>query len=179
MDSLFAQINEDAQSSVIVEGNIDLLIEKWDLPVDQLNEAVTHWLARIRNAVASGTNFDEDKKLAYTRILGALQAISDSNVADALDTDGDLGTILADAGGSDKNASKAALNKLLALGRYPTNKSYVENAAKAMEDSEALKDFTNKIATRIEPIMNKKLKAQNARKAAGTDGEPEYPKFDY
>lgn len=179
MDSLLTEINERAHSSIIIEANIDLIVEKWDLTTEQLNEAVTQWLAKIRNAVTSGTNFDDDKKIAYTRILGALQAISNENVADALDTNGDLGTILYDAGGTDKNASKVALNKLLALGRYPTNSSYVANAAKAMEDSELIKDFTNKITTRIEPIMNRKLTQERANKANGKPPEPEYPKFDY
>lgn len=176
---LFSQINKSAQSSAIVEGNIDLLTEKWEMSVKTLNEAVTQWLGKIRNAVAKGVNFPEDKKLAYTRILGALQAISNEEIADALDTDSDLGTTLYAAGGSDKNTSKAALQKLLALGRDPTNKSYVENAAQAMQDIEALKQFTNKIATRIEPIMNRKLTQERKNKATADDQKQEYPKFDY
>lgn len=160
MDSLLFQINNDAKDSLtesgIIAANIDILTEYLSMTTAQLNEAVTTWLAKVRNSI-SGGKLDPSKKDAVTKILGALAAISNPDLADALDEKGDLGTILFNAGDKDSMKSNAGLQRLLMIGRDPSVKTFVANAVKAIEDPQAIDTFTKQIQAKIEPVMNKKL----------------------
>jgi len=160
MDSLLSQINEQAKDTIaesaIIDTNIDLLAEHLSLSLEQLNEAVSTWLAKVRNTAATG-KLDPSKKDSVINILGALAALSNPDLADALDEKGDLGTILYNAGDKDKVKSNAALQRLLMIGREPSVKTFVANATKAIEDPQAIEVFTKQVQSKIEPIMNKKL----------------------
>lgn len=160
MDSLLFEINKKAKSTLtekeIIDSNINLVENYLSMSTEQLNEAVTTWLAKVRNTIATG-KLDPKKKEAVTRILGALAAISNPDLADALDTEGDLGTILFNAGGEDNLKSNAGLQRLLMLGKHPSVKTFMQNAMKAVEDPQAIEAFTKQIQAKIDPIMNKRL----------------------
>lgn len=160
MDSLLFQINEHANNTIvesaIINDNIDILTEYLSMSTDQLNEAVTTWLAKVRTVISNG-KLDPSKKDSIIKILGALAAVSNPDLADALDAKGDLGTILFNAGDKDNMKSNAGLQRLLMIGRDPSVKTFVANAAKAVEDPQAIDTFTKQIQAKIEPIMNKKL----------------------
>jgi len=168
MDSLLSQINEHANDVLIeneiIGNNIDLLAEYLSMSTDQLNEAVTGWLAKVRNSVLGG-KLDPAKKDSVAKILGALAAISNPDLADALDEKGDLGTILFNVGDKDKLKSNAGLQRLLMIGRDPSVRTFVANATKAVDDPQGIEAFTKRIQTKIEPIMNKKLAAEHKRSA--------------
>ncbi len=163
MDSLLYQINKNADGmiteSTIIANNLDFLTEYLTISMEQLNEAVTTWLARVRNSISNG-KLDANKKDSIIKILGALAAISNPDLADALDDRGDLGTILFNAGDKDKNKSNAGLQRLLILGRHPSVKSFVQTAAKAVNNPQSIDAFTKQIQAKIEPIMNKKLSTE-------------------
>lgn len=168
MDSLLFQINEHANNTIvesaIINDNIDILTEYLSMSTDQLNEAVTTWLAKVRNVISNG-KLDPSKKESIIKILGALAAVSNPDLADALDAKGDLGTILFNAGDKDNMKSNAGLQRLLMIGRDPSVKTFVANAAKAVENPQAIDTFTKQIQSKIEPIMNKKLGKE--RRTAG------------
>lgn len=168
MNSLLCQINEQAKTVLteneIINDNIDLLTEYLSMSTEQLNEAVTTWLAKVRNTITSG-KLDPAKKDSVVKILGALAAISNPDLADALDEKGDLGTILFNAGDQDNIKSNAGLQRLLMIGNDPSVKTFVANALKAVEDVHTIEAFTKQIQSKIEPIMNKKLAV--ARKTVG------------
>ena len=160
MDSLLLQINEQANSTLveneIIAANLDLLTEHLSMSTEQLNEAITSWLAKVRASTGAG-KLDPAKKDSVSKILGALSAISNPDLADALDDKGDLGTILFNAGDKDKTKSNAGLQRLLMIGRDPSVRSFVANAAKAIDDPQAVDSLTKQIQTKIEQVMNKKL----------------------
>jgi len=160
MHSLLFQINETANDVVvenaIIDENIDFLTEYLSMTTEQLNEAVTTWLAKVRNVISNG-NFDPSKKESVIKILGALSAITNPDLASALDDKGDLGTILYNAGDKDPAKSNQALQRLVAIGNHPSVKSFTSQAAKAVEDPQMIDTFTKQIQSKIEPILNKKL----------------------
>ena len=165
MDSLLFQINKQADDALIeneiISANLDLLVDYLSIPDDQLNEAISTWLAKVRNEVASGRLKETEPetvkiKQGIIRALGALSAISNPDLADALDDEGNLGRILFDAGGSDEDASKAALQKLALIGGHPSVKTFVANVAADIDNAQAIDSLTKKIQAKIEPIMNKK-----------------------
>lgn len=160
MDSLLYQINENVNYVVveraIIANNLPLLAEYLSMSTEQLNESVTTWLAKVRNIITNG-KLDPAKKDSVIKILGALAAISNPDLADALDDKGDLGTILFNAGDKDKAKSNAGLQRLLMLGKDPSVKAFVANATKAVEDPQAIDTFTKQIQAKIEPVMNKRL----------------------
>jgi len=166
MSSLLFEINEQANDvvaeSIIVATNVDLLTEYLEMSTGQLNEAISTWLAKVRNTVATG-KLDPDKKDSVIKILGALSALSNPDLADALDEKGDLGTILFNAGDKDKIKSNAGLQRLLMIGNHPSVKTFVANAQKAMQqvdvmgNTQPIELLTKKIQAQLEPIMNKKL----------------------
>lgn len=157
---LLSQINEQVNvtmaENAVISNNITLLAEHLSLSMEQLNEAITTWLSKVRNTIGTG-KLDPAKKDSVVSILGALSALSNPDLADALDEKGDLGTILYNAGGKDKLKSNAALQRLLMIGREPSVKAFVANAMKAAEDPHAAEALTKQIQVKIEPIMNKKL----------------------
>ena len=166
MSSLLFEINEQANDvvaeSIIVATNVDLLTEYLEMSTGQLNEAISTWLAKVRNTVATG-KLDPDKKDSVIKILGALSALSNPDLADALDEKGDLGTILFNAGDKDKIKSNAGLQRFLMIGNHPSVKTFVANAQKAMQqvdvmgNTQPIELLTKKIQAQLEPIMNKKL----------------------
>ena len=164
MESLLLEIKRRSDENEVIGKNITLLSEKYSISVEILNEAVTTWLAKVRNATAAG-KLDPAKKDSVASILGALSAISNPDLADALDERGDLGTVLFNVSSDDRGRSNAALQRLLLIGREPSIKTFVGNALKAMDDPQAIDRMTKQIQTKIEPIMNKKLAAE--RKASG------------
>lgn len=160
MNSLLFEINKQADKTLtenkIISDNIDLLLEYLSMEPEQLNEAISTWLAKVRNTVSSG-KMDPEKKNSVVKILGALSAISNPDLADALDEKGDLGTILFNAGGKDKMKSNLGLQSLLMLGNHPSVKAFVNDASRAIDDSQIMDSLTKQIQSKIEPIMNKKL----------------------
>lgn len=184
MKPLLLEINEQADNVVaenaIIDHNLTLLSEYLSLSAEQLNEAVTSWLAKIRGLSAAGkfagkmgrgaTGIPAEKKDAVAKILGALDAITNPDLADALDEKGDLGSILLKVSSENKDESNAALHRLLGIGNHPSVKSFVENAQKVMQSIEVRNNtqpfeaLTKKIQAKIEPIMNKKV-ATERRKA--------------
>jgi len=158
--NLLFQVNEQANVAINeaenVNKNIDLLTNFLSTDVEQLNEAISSWLTKVRSTVTSG-KLDPTKKQDVAQILAALSALSNPDLADALDEKGDLGTILYNAGDKDKVKSNAALQRLLMIGREPSVKTFVANATKAIEDPQAIEVFTKQVQSKIEPIMNKKL----------------------
>jgi len=160
MDSLLFEINKKAKSTLteneIIDSNINIVENYLSMSTEQLNEAVTTWLAKVRNIITTG-KLNPAKKDAVTRILGALAAISNPDLADALDTEGDLGTILFNAGGEDNHKSNEGLQRLLMLGKHPSVKTFMANALRAVEDPQAIEAFTKKIQAKIDPVMNKRL----------------------
>ncbi len=160
MGSLLSQVNGHADNIIeeneIISNNITFLTEYLSMSHDQLNEAVSTWLANVRNVVSRG-RLDPSKKDAVIKILGALAAISNEDLADALDEKGDLGTILYNAGGEDKMQSNAGLQRLMLIGREPSVKSFIQRASAAVEDPETINKFTKEIQVKIDRIMNKKL----------------------
>jgi len=163
MNSLLSQINTEADNIIaeneIISNNIDLLTEYLSMSTAQLNEAVSVWLAQVRNLVSVG-KLDPEKKDSVVKILGALEAISNADLADALDDKGDLGTVLYNAGDKDKAKSNAGLQRLLLIGRDPSVRSFVARAAAEIEDAQKIDNYTKQIQSRIEAIMNKKLGAE-------------------
>jgi len=162
MDLLF-QINEQANRTIVedenINKNIDLLTKYLSTGTDQLNEAISSWLTKVRSSVTAG-KLNPAKKQDVAQILAALSAISNPDLADALDEKGDFGTLLYMAGGQEKNASNAALHRLRDIGRSPSLKTFLANALKVVEDPHHIEAFTKQIQTRIEPIMNKKLASE-------------------
>jgi hypothetical protein len=169
MSSLLFEINEQADiavaESVIVATNVDYLAEYLEMSTGQLNEAISTWLAKVRNTVATG-KLNPDKKDSVVKILGALSALSNPDLAAALDEKGDLGTILFNAGDQDKVKSNAGLQRLLMIGNHPSVKAFITNAQKAMQqvdvmgNTQPIELLTKKIQSQLEPIMNKKLAAE-------------------
>jgi hypothetical protein len=170
MSSLLFEINEQADiavaESVIVATNVDYLAEYLEMSTGQLNEAISTWLAKVRNTVATG-KLNPDKKDSVVKILGALSALSNPDLAAALDEKGDLGTILITmAGDQDKVKSNAGLQRLLMIGNHPSVKAFITNAQKAMQqvdvmgNTQPIELLTKKIQSQLEPIMNKKLAAE-------------------
>lgn len=163
MNSLLLEINKQADEQIIesktINDNIDFLTEYLSMSTDQLNEAVTTWLAKVRNAISNG-KLDPNKKDAVIKILGALSAITNPDLADALDEKGDLGTILWYAGDKDKTKSNAGLKRLEIIGNHPSVKTFIANAANAVQDPQSIDTFTKQIQARIEPVMNKRLGAE-------------------
>jgi len=168
MDSLLCQINEQTKTVLteneIINGNIGRLTEYLSMSTEQLNEAITTWLVKVRNTITSG-KLDPAKKDSVVKILGALSAISNPDLADALDEKGDLGTILFNAGDQDNIKSNAGLQRLLMVGNDPSVRTFVTNALKAVEDVRTIEAFTKQLQSKIEPIMNKKLAIE--RKTVG------------
>ena len=158
--NLLSQINENANKVIIeaalIDKNITQISEYLSMSTEQLNEAISTWLAKVRNVTASGS-LNPEKKQDVIKILGALNAISNEDLADALDEKGDLGTILFNAGSRDKTMSNAGLQRLLMIGNEPSVRTFVANVAKEIDDATAIDTLTKKIQAKIEPIMNKKL----------------------
>ncbi len=159
MGSLLSQINAGAEVLIteneIISNNIDLLAEYLSMSANQLNEAVGTWLALVRNRVSKG-ELPRSSKNNVIKILGALDAISNEDLADALDDKGDMGAILWDVGDKDKTKSEAALQRLLAIGNEPSLKKFVQHAASQVENSEKTNAYTMKIHSNIERVMNKR-----------------------
>jgi len=160
MDSLLFQINKQADETLIeneiVNGNIDLLSNYLSMSTEQFNESVSTWLANVRNVASTGS-MNPEKKDSVVKILGALAALSNPDLADALDEKGDLGTILFNVGGKDKMKSNAGLQRLLMMGNHPSVKSFVANAQSVIDDPQSIAELTKQIQAKIEPVMNKKL----------------------
>jgi len=166
MNSLLSQLNEDVNAEIIESQNIntyfDILCEKTSMPIQQLDEAITNWLARVREAASNGT-LNPAKKADVASVLGALMAVSEPDLADALDERGDLGTILAAAGDKDKTTSNAALARLRDMGRHPSVRTFTANAAKALDDQNTVVQFINKIQSKIDRTMNQRLGMERKR----------------
>jgi len=158
---ILQQINETVNAvnkqHQIVSTNIDIVLEKsTDLTADQLNEAVTNWLARLRGAAEKG-NVDPSKKQGIAYVLGALMALSDPNIADALDERNDLGTMLYAVSSDNKEDSKAALQRLVQIGRHPSLKSYVAQASETLDNPDTINQVANQLQTKIDQVMRSKL----------------------
>lgn len=166
MNSLLFELNESANTDIIESQNInayfDILCEKTSTPIIQLDEAITNWLARVREAAANG-NLNPEKKADVAAVLGALLAVSEPDLADALDERGDLGTILAAAGDKDKTTSNAALARLRDMGRHPSVRTFTANAVKALDNQNTVVPFINKIQSKIDRTMNQRLGAERKR----------------
>jgi len=167
MDSLLHEINKQTDDVItereIISSNINLVANYLSMSTDQLNESISTWLAKVRNTASTG-NLNPEKKDSVVKILGALSAISNPDLADALDEKGDLGTILFNAGGKDKAMSNAGLQRLLMIGNHPSVKSFVANVAQSIDDPQSISTLTKQIQAKIEPVMNKRLAAE--RKSA-------------
>ena len=135
---------------------------------EQLSETVTEWLAKVRNTVGKGT-LDPNKKVGVTRVLGALMAMSNPDIADALNEKGDLGTVLYSVGGENKQDSNAALQRLAQLGRHPSVKSFTEKAAQVIDDPDAATLLTKQVQGKIDQVMRKTLAQERQR--AGKQGD--------
>ena len=169
MNSLLFEINEQADivvaEAVVIANNVEILAEYLSMSTDQLNEAISTWLAKVRGTISTG-KLDPKKKDSVTKILGALSALSNPDLAAALDEKGDLGTILFNAGDKDQLKSNAGLQRLLMIGNHPSVKAFVANAEKAMQqvdvmgNTQPIEVLTKKIQAQLEPIMNKKLTAE-------------------
>ncbi len=166
MDSLLSQLNEDVNADIVESQNINIyfgiLCEKTSIPIEQLDEAITSWLARIREAVRNG-NLNQEKKKDVAAVLGALSAVSEPDLADALDERGDLGTILAAAGDKNKTTSNAALAKLRNMGLHPSVRTFTANAEKALNNQNTVVQFINKIQSKIDRTMNQRLGIERKR----------------
>lgn len=162
MGSLLHDINKNLQEQEILAENIQNVATFLSLDVEQLNEAVTTWLAKVRNVVSKGT-LDPNKKESVAKILGALLALSNPDLADALDEEGDIGTTLYNVSSGDKVLSNAALQKLLQIGNHPSVKSFVQNVMQSIDDPQALEQLTKKIQVKIEPVMNRLLKRERMK----------------
>ena len=166
--SLIKQLNESATEQathdVLVEKNINALLESAGVDIVQLDEAVTQWVAKLRNAIGKG-RVDPNKKGSIVNILGSLMAMSDEDVADALDEKGDMGSLLDAIGGADKQLSNAALKRLVELGRHPSIKSYVARANEIVsgdpnEAAQALK----KVQMSLDQVMRRKMQQERPQK---------------
>ena len=156
--SIIEEAEKLQKEQKLIENNILLLIEQSEdiENVEQLNEAVTTWLAKVRNAVATN-KLKPELKRSVAEILGALEAISNEDFAEALDEKGDLGVILYNVSGKDPDLSNAALKRLREIGRNPSLKQFVANALAILDDPTKIDSYTKKIQAKIEPVMNKKL----------------------
>lgn len=166
MDSLLSQLNENVNDDVAESQNInayfDILCEKTSISIIQLDEAITNWLARVRESAVNG-NLDPNKKASVGAVLGALMAVSEPDLADALDEKGTLGTILAAAGDKDQATSNAALSKLRDMGLDPSVRTFTANATKALDDQSTVVQFINKIQSKIDRTMNQRLGMERKR----------------
>ncbi len=173
MKTLLSEINARLTVQLyeheIIEENINSLAVYLDLPVDQLNETISNWLATVRTT-AVGDALPANKKAAVIKILGALRAISNSALATTLDSQGDLGTVLYTGGGNDKASSVEALNRLARIGNDPAVSSFVELAATAIEDPGTMDVFTKQLQATIEPVMKKLLGVERKKQHGKTNG---------
>ena len=81
MDSLLLEINEQANNALIekeiISNNVELVAEYLSMSTEQLNEAISSWLAKVRASTAAG-RLDPAKKDSVSKILGALSAITNT-----------------------------------------------------------------------------------------------------
>lgn len=170
--SLIQQIDEaviqQAEVDARIEGNIDALLESAEVTIEQLDEAVTQWVAKLRNAIGRG-RLDPNKKGSIVNILGSLLAMSDEDVADALDEKGDMGSLLDAIGGADKQLSNAALKRLVQLGRHPSVRTYVQRAQEIVDgDPNEAGQALKKVQMSLDQVMRRKLQ----RERGAGQGDP-------
>jgi len=173
MKTLLNEINENADILVkneeIITENVKKVGEYLELTPVQLDEAVSSWLVKVKNLVSRNT-LNPDKKQQVIKVLAALAAISNPDLAAALNDNGDLGSILFNAGGVDKTASNSALHKLAAIGAHPSVKGFISGAEKAVDDPQGIDIYTKEIQIKIDKVMNK-LRGQERTKPAVDAGE--------
>ena len=175
MDSLLQQINESAEKVLaedeIISKNIDLVVEKKEVDLEELNEAITNILATAARKIEGGAVADEDKD-NLAAVLGAVAALSNPDIADAFDTRGNLGEILrnADVDMNDPKA-KSAVNQLMAIGNHPSSRGYKQQALDMVNDPTKITQWTQKIRMPVERVMNQKvaMAKQQAQKAMQQD----------
>lgn len=169
--SLIKQLNENVnhQSDLeeMWETNVSALMESADMTATQLNEAATQWIAKLRYALERG-RLDPQKQPQFVNILGSLIALSDENVADALDEKGDMGSLLDVVSGPDKKMSNVALRKLVDLGRHPSIKTYVQRAKEIISNPREAGNALKQVQTKIDQVMRRKLQREQG---AGNSGQ--------
>ena len=169
--SLIKQLNESINQQAVLEEmwetNVSSLMESTDMTATQLNEAATQWIAKLRYALERG-RLDPQKQSQFTNILGSLIALSDENVADALDEKGDMGSLLDVVSGPDKKMSNAGLRKLVELGRHPSIKSYVQRAGEIIANPREAGNALKQVQTKIDQVMRRKLQRE---RGAGSGGQ--------
>ena len=180
--SLLQQLNENAnkiiaEQEVILE-NFDRFNGSIEATAEPLNEAATEWLATLRGVLGKGT-LDPNKKQNASYILGALMALSNADLVDALDDKGDIGTVLYNASNKDNpQESKAAMKRLMQMGRHPSIKTFVAKAMAAMDDPKQSTKLIGQVQSKIDQTMRAKLAkekggATSATGGAGVGGSPE------
>jgi len=161
--SLIKQLNESANQQAALEKmwelNVSALMESADVTATQLDEAATQWIAKLRYALERG-RLDPRKQPQFENILGSLLALSDENVADALDEKGDMGSLLDVVSGEDSKMSNAALRKLVELGRHPSIKTYVQRAKEIIANPKEAGNALKQVQTRIDQTMRRKVQQE-------------------
>jgi len=139
-----------------ISENIDRLTDVSKSDYGQIDEAVTTWLARLRNVAEKG-NLDPSKRQNVAYVLGALMALSDPNIADAFDEKNDLGTLLYAVSGEDKAASQAAIQRLIQMGRHPSANTYVSQAEQILNNPQQIIQTASQLQGKIDQVMRTKL----------------------
>ena len=164
---LHQQINEQVKIDAVITANVHVITEHSEITTEQLNEAVTHWLANLRSVIGKGT-FDETKKPTFAMILGSLIALSDPVNIDALNIKkSELLRNFQSVTSPDKQASGDALRTLQNLGRDPSISGYVDQAKDLLDNPEELNTASKKLQVKLNRIMDK-ISARMPSKPEGT-----------
>jgi len=150
-----AQVAIDAGLNIIISENVDKLTEYLSVTDVQLNETISAWLSDVKLKIING-EMESSKKDNVVRILGVLDALVNVDIAHKLDT-GDLGSLLYKAGDKDSITSNAGLHGLLKMSKNDIVKTFVERAAKAVDQPSDIHAYIGNIQTNITRVMNKKI----------------------
>ena len=165
MYNLLNELNETAEALEIkeqlIEDNLNLLSGYEDIGYVGLNEAITNWIVKKMTALRNGTLPKEELKSTIS-IFGALNAIQNSDIADAFNERGDLGTTLAKVYSGDEQASQLSLNRLEQIGNHPSARTFTKQAEEAINSPNRMHDFARGIQVPIDRVMNKLLAQEKA-----------------
>ncbi len=159
MGSLLSIINKAADEYIvneetlgIIAKNLDYVREGIDISAVQLDEAITNWIARAKNAIRDDKMSVEQKQNAAA-VFAALLALTNKHLEGSYNASGDLGQILTDISGDDPEADLAATKKLRNMGR--SSETYLQQAIQAVENPGEIGKFATALQAKIEPVMNR------------------------
>ncbi len=169
MNSLLSIINKSADEYIVneetekmIDENLEYLREGTQLSVEQLNEAISNWIARAKNGIRDGKMSPSQKQNAAA-VFAALLALTNKHLEGSYNASGDLGKILSDISGDDPQADVEATKKLRNMGL--SSETYLQQATQAVENPGAINKFATMLQAKIEPVMNRNLSQETARKS--------------